>query len=93
MDKFDLIILGSGPAGYSAAMRAYDFGKHVCIIEKKHLGGVGVMHGALTSKALWELSVDFAIAAAVDRGYRASGLTVDYAKVRKSVVQSAKSKQ
>lgn len=93
MDKFDLVVIGSGPAGFSAAMRAIDFGKHVCIVEKTHLGGAGVRNGALTSKTMWALSMDYSVAANVNRGYRASGLTVDYDKVRKTVIQAAKEKQ
>lgn len=56
MDKFDLIILGGGPAGYAAAMRGIDFGKKVCLIERNRIGGSGVYNGALSSKTLWELS-------------------------------------
>ena len=56
MDKFDLIILGGGPAGYAAAMRGIDFGKKVCLIERSRIGGTGVYNGALSSKTLWELS-------------------------------------
>ena len=56
MDNFDLIVIGGGPAGYAAAMRGIDFGKKVCLIEKKRIGGAGVYDGALTSKTLWELS-------------------------------------
>ncbi len=56
MDKFDLIILGGGPAGYAAAMRGIDFGKKVCLIERSRIGGSGVYNGALSSKTLWELS-------------------------------------
>lgn len=93
MEKFDLIVIGSGPAGFAAAMRAIDFGKHVCIVEKKHVGGAGVMNGALTSKTMWALSMDYAVAANVDRGYRASGLSVDYDKVRQTVLNAAKEKQ
>lgn len=93
MDKFDICVIGSGPAGFSAAMRAVDFGKNVCIVEKKYLGGAGIMNGALTSKTMWELSCDYAIAASVDRGFRAGGLHVDYSKVRKSVIKAAKDKQ
>lgn len=93
MKKFDLVVLGSGPAGYSAAMRAFDFGKKVLIVEKKHLGGAGVMHGAMTSKTLWELSNDYAVAASVDRGFRSAALNVDFKKVKKTVLQAAKSKQ
>lgn len=56
MDKFDLIILGGGPAGYAAAMRGIDFGKKVCLIERSRVGGSGVYNGALSSKTMWELS-------------------------------------
>lgn len=93
MENFDIVIIGSGPAGFSAAMRAIDFGQNVCIIEKKNIGGAGIINGALTSKTMWELSVDYAIAANINRGYRASGLVVDYEKVRKTVLNAAKEKQ
>lgn len=93
MTKFDLAVIGSGPGGFAATMRAVDFGKNVCLVEAGHLGGIGVMNGALTSKTMWELSADYAVAAAVDRGYRASGLQVDYNQVKKTVINAAKTKQ
>ena len=34
MDKYDLCIIGAGPSGYAAAMRAVDFSKRVVLIEK-----------------------------------------------------------
>ncbi len=49
-------MIGAGPAGYAAAMRAVDFKKTVILIEKNLLGGAGIHHGALTSKTWWELS-------------------------------------
>lgn len=54
--RYDLVVIGGGPAGYAAAMRAIDYGKRVCLIEKSKVGGAGVYHGALSSKTLWELS-------------------------------------
>jgi len=89
----DLVVIGSGPAGFSAAIRALDYGLNVCIIEGKHLGGAGIMNGALTSKTMYELSMDYSIAARVDRGYRVSSLSVNFEKVKKTVLQAAKEKQ
>ena len=93
MIRYDLAVIGSGPGGFAATMRAIDFGKNVCLIEAGHIGGTGIMNGPLTSKTMWELSVDYSIAAAVDRGYRASGLQVDYSMVKKTVIAAAKTKQ
>lgn len=93
MHDFDIIVIGSGPGGFSAAIRALDYEKKVCIIEAGELGGAGIMNGALTSKTMWELSGDYSVAARIDRGYRASGLTVDYDCVKDTVVQAAKERQ
>jgi dihydrolipoamide dehydrogenase len=56
MEKFDLVVIGAGPSGYAAAMRALDFKKKTLIIEKEKVGGAGVTNGALSSKTWWELS-------------------------------------
>ena len=56
MNKYDLCIIGAGPSGYAAAMRAVDFGKKVVLIEKDKVGGAGLYNGALSSKTMWELS-------------------------------------
>ena len=93
MKEFDIVIIGSGPAGFSAAMKALDYGKNVCIIEADQIGGAGIMNGALVSKTMWELSADYAIARTINRGYRASGLNVDFSEVRKTVIQAAKERQ
>ncbi len=55
-EKFDICIIGGGPSGYAAAMRAIDFGKKVLLVEKDKVGGYGIYNGALSSKTLWELS-------------------------------------
>ncbi len=91
--KYDICIIGCGPAGFAAAMRSYDFGNHVCIIEGNHLGGAGIVDGALSSKTMWELSKDFSIANKVDRGYRASNISVDYEKVRDNVFGAVREKE
>lgn len=56
MEKFDLCVIGAGPAGYAGAMRALDFGKSVILIEKDKVGGAGIYNGALSSKSTWELA-------------------------------------
>lgn len=59
-ETFDLCVIGGGPAGYAAAMRAVDFKKKVVLIERDKIGGAGIYNGALTSKTLWELSTQIA---------------------------------
>ncbi|MCB0401174.1 MAG: NAD(P)/FAD-dependent oxidoreductase [Flavobacteriales bacterium] len=59
MEKYDLCVIGGGPAGYAAAMRAIDFGKKVILVEKERLGGAGIYDGALASKTMWELSARY----------------------------------
>ena len=59
MERYDLCVIGGGPAGYAAAMRAIDFGKKVLLVEKEKLGGAGIYDGALSSKTMWELSTRY----------------------------------
>ncbi len=56
MEHFDLCVIGGGPAGYAAAMRAIDLGKRTLLIERERIGGTGIYNGALASKTLWEIS-------------------------------------
>ncbi len=57
---YDVVIIGAGPSGYAAAMRALDFRKKTLLIEKSRVGGAGITNGALSSKTWWELSRDIA---------------------------------
>jgi dihydrolipoamide dehydrogenase len=76
---WDLCVIGAGPAGYAAAMRAHDLGKRVIVVERDRVGGAGIHAGALSSKTMWHLSNDYAIAKLTDRGYRAPvGLDLSY---------------
>jgi len=60
MKKFDLIVIGSGPAGEKAAVKAAYFGYSVAIIEKeKQFGGAGVQTGTIPSKTLKESALYF----------------------------------
>ena len=50
--KFDIAVLGSGPGGYVAAIRASQLGKNVAIIERSDLGGICLNWGCIPTKAL-----------------------------------------
>lgn len=50
--KYDIIVIGSGPGGYVAAIRASQLGKRVAIVEKAELGGVCLNWGCIPTKAL-----------------------------------------
>ncbi len=50
--KFDVAVLGGGPAGYPAAIRAAQLGKSVALIEAKEMGGTCLNRGCIPSKAL-----------------------------------------
>ncbi len=52
MDKFDLIVIGSGPGGYVAAIRAAQLGKRVAVVERAETGGVCLNWGCIPTKAL-----------------------------------------
>ena len=60
MKKYDLCVIGGGPSGYAAAMRAIDFKKNVLLVERDRIGGAGIYDGALSSKTFWEISKEFA---------------------------------
>jgi len=51
-NSFDLVVLGSGPGGYVAAIRAADLGLSVCLIEKENVGGVCLHWGCIPTKTL-----------------------------------------
>lgn len=52
MSKYDVIVLGSGPGGYVAAIRASQLGLKTAIVEKESLGGVCLNWGCIPTKAL-----------------------------------------
>ena len=73
MSQFDLIVIGAGPGGYVAAIRAAQLGKKVAIIEKEsHLGGTCLRVGCIPSKALLESS---ALYEQAQHGFQDRGIT------------------
>jgi NAD(P) transhydrogenase len=80
-DDFDLIVIGSGPAGEKGAAQAAYFGKRVALVERERwLGGAGVNTGTLPSKTLRETALYFS-------GLRQRGLYgIDYSIKRELTV-------
>ncbi|MCP4647623.1 MAG: FAD-dependent oxidoreductase, partial [bacterium] len=50
--KFDLVVLGGGPAGYVPAIRAAQLGRKVAVVEKDEMGGTCLNRGCITTKTL-----------------------------------------
>ena len=50
--NFDLIVIGGGPGGYVAAIRASQLGMSVALVEARHLGGICLNWGCIPTKAL-----------------------------------------
>ena len=78
-NSFDLIIIGAGPGGYVAAIRAAQLGMNVACVEKRaSLGGTCLNVGCIPSKALLNASEHYADAA----GGRLAALGVDVGAVK-----------
>src|SRR6184192_3622 len=80
METFDIVVIGAGPGGYPAAIRAAQLGAKVAIVEKEQLGGTCLNWGCIPTKAL------IAAAEMVEKikhaealGISAKDVTVNYA--------------
>jgi len=58
-DSFDLVVIGSGPGGYIAAIRATQLGGKVAVIEKQYVGGTCLNVGCIPSKALLHVAEEY----------------------------------
>ncbi len=78
--QFDTIVLGGGPGGYVAAIRAAQLGMKVALVERQYLGGVCLNIGCIPSKALLKnASVVDTFRNAKDFGIQVESFTPDYA--------------
>ena len=85
MERFDVVIIGSGPGGYVAAIRAGQLGLKTAIVEKdKELGGTCLNIGCIPSKALLTSSDHFVFAKkeAEKHGIMIENVTVDLGKMQ-----------
>ncbi|MVU84072.1 dihydrolipoyl dehydrogenase [Nocardia sp. ET3-3] len=83
MPEFDLLVIGGGPGGYVAAIRAAQRGLNVGLVEKERAGGVCLNWGCIPTKAMLRSAEVFhTLQAAADFGVYADNVRFDYAAVR-----------
>ena len=84
--NFDLIVIGSGPGGYVAAIRASQLGMNVAVIERENLGGICLNWGCIPTKALLKSAQVFEyLNHAADYGITVSEARADFgAMVKRS---------
>lgn len=81
--EFDVIVIGGGPGGYVAAIRASQLGMSAAVVEREHLGGICLNWGCIPTKALLRAAeIKHNIEHAADFGIEVSGnVTVNLKKV------------
>jgi len=84
MSRFDLIVIGSGPGGYVAALRAAQLGAGVALVEERELGGVCLNRGCIPTKAILESARLLShLKHAAQFGLKTGSAEVDYPAVMK----------
>ena len=82
--SYDLIVVGSGPGGYVAAIRASQLGLKTAIVEREELGGICLNWGCIPTKALLKSANVFDyINHAEDYGIKIKGADVDFPAIVK----------
>jgi dihydrolipoamide dehydrogenase len=82
--NFDLAVLGSGPGGYVAAIRAAQLGMKAAVIERENLGGICLNWGCIPTKALLRSSeINHLLHNLKDYGFAADNIRFDFAAVVK----------
>lgn len=84
--EVDVLIIGAGPGGYVAAIRAAQLGKKVTIVDKSVLGGVCLNRGCIPSKALISAShkyQEMKDSGQSEMGIEAQSVSIDFEKVQK----------
>lgn len=81
--EVDVLVIGSGPGGYVAAIRAAQLGKNVTIVDKDQVGGVCLNRGCIPSKALISVSHRYEeMQGGADLGLSAQNVSLDFTKAQ-----------
>jgi len=89
-EKFDLVVVGGGPGGYVAAIRASQLGMKTALVERENLGGICLNWGCIPTKALLRASEINHLLHTLDAyGFAADNIRFDFAKVVKRSRQVA----
>ncbi len=81
-NTFDLVVVGAGPGGYVAAIRAAQLGMKTAIVEREHLGGICLNWGCIPTKALLRSSEIYHLLHRLDEfGLSAKDISFDLGKV------------
>ena len=82
--KFDLVVIGGGPGGYVAAIRAAQLGMKAAVVEREHLGGICLNWGCIPTKALLRSAeINHLLHHLDEFGFSAQNISFDLAKVVK----------
>ena len=83
-NSYDLVVIGAGPGGYVAAIRAAQLGMKAAVIEREHLGGICLNWGCIPTKALLRSSEIYTLLHHLDDfGLAAKDISFDVAKIVK----------
>lgn len=81
--RYDVLVIGAGPGGYTAAMKAAELGLKTGVIEKEKLGGTCLNRGCIPTKALLHASSLFAMMRNCDEfGVSVEGMAFDFGKMQ-----------
>jgi dihydrolipoamide dehydrogenase len=84
VQAFDLIVIGGGPGGYVAAIRAAQLGMKTAVVEREHLGGICLNWGCIPTKALLRSSeINHLLHHLDEFGFAADNIRFDLAKIVK----------
>lgn len=84
MADYDVVIVGGGPGGYVAAIRASQLGFRTAVVEKEHMGGICLNWGCIPTKALLRTSEINHLLHSLDAyGFKAENISFDFKKIIK----------